>query len=177
MLRKVSAIPVGGWLGILFFISVGGLALSQNYSALKWPTAHAPEVPLCVAESPITIGGILRVYDTSDQNPVLTKWTINAGSGANYFVKLVDAHTALPKASYFVYGGSAITTDVPIGVFVVKPASGSRWCGERQLFGPDTVIRKGTKVAVFREDYTYTLYLTPQRNGNFPTTIISRNEF
>jgi hypothetical protein len=176
-LRNVSAVPVSGRLGVLFFVLVGGLVLSQNYFSLEWPSAPAPEVQLCVAETPLTIGGILRVYDTSEPSPVLTKWTINAGNGADYFVKIVDAQTDLPKASYFVHGGSASTTDVPIGAFVVKHASRRRWCGERQLFGPDTIIQKGTKGVVFLEDHVYTLYLTPQRNGNFPTTNISRNEF
>jgi hypothetical protein len=50
-------------------------------------------------------------------------------------------------------------------------------CYERELFGPDTVVQEGTRVAAFEEDYTYTLFLTPTQNGNFPTKLMSRNDF
>jgi hypothetical protein len=116
------------------------------------------------------------VYDTADQ-PALTQWTINAGYGADYFVKLVELRSGLPKVAYFVHGGQSLTTDVPIGAFTIKHASGRNWCGEQQYFGPGTVFQKGTSTVFFAEDHTYTLYLTPQRNGNFPTTIIGREQF
>ena len=32
-------------------------------------------------------------------------------------------------------------------------------CSERELFGPDTVVQEGTRVAAFEEHYTYTLFL------------------
>jgi hypothetical protein len=129
-----------------------------------------------VAREPVTIGGILRVYDTVDQ-PALTQWTINAGYGADYFLKLVVLRTGLPKVAYFVHGGQSLTTDVPIGAFTIKQASGKNWCGEQQYFGSRTVFQKGTNTVFFDEDHTYMLYLTPQRNGNFPTTIIPRDQF
>jgi hypothetical protein len=77
-----------------------------------------------------------------------------------------------------VHGGSSsITTDIPVGSFSVKHASGMAWCGERQFFGPHTAFQKGSNVVFIDPDYTYTLYLTPQRNGNFPTRIIPRDQF
>jgi hypothetical protein len=118
----------------------------------------------------------MRVYDL-DGRPALTKWTIDAGAGANYFVKIIEAGTGEPKVGYFVRGGSAITTDVPVGAFTIRHASGGTWCGERELFGPNTVLQQGTKVVTFNENNTYTLYLTPQINGNFPTKTISRSQF
>ena len=118
----------------------------------------------------------MRVYDPSA--PVhLTKWTINAGTGANYFVKLIEAQTRLPVVAYFVYGGSSVTTDVPIGSFTVKHASGQSWCGEADYFGANTVFQEGRSVVFFDDDHTYSLYLTPQRNGNFPTKMIQRDQF
>jgi hypothetical protein len=44
----------------------------------------------------------MRVYDIVDR-PSLTRWTINAGSGADYFVKLVEIGAGLPKVAYFVH--------------------------------------------------------------------------
>jgi hypothetical protein len=79
--------------------------------------------------------------------------------------------------AYFLHGGQSLTTDVPIGAFTIKHASGKNWCGEQQYFGPGTVFQKGTSTVFFDEDHTYTLYLTPQRNGNFPTTVIPRDQF
>jgi len=78
---------------------------------------------------------------------------------------------------YFIYGGLTLTTDVPVGFFVIKHAAGETWCGERELFGAKTALRKGRQVAGFDEDHTYSLFLTPQPHGNFPTDPIPRSEF
>jgi hypothetical protein len=174
--RALQRIPLGWWLGAACFLGIGLFALSQGSSSVKTSAARTPEPTQCVAQEPLTIGGILRVYDTVNQ-PVLTHWTINAGYGADYFVKLVELRTGLPKVAYFVRGGQSLTTDVPIGAFAIKHASGKNWCGEQQYFGPGTVFQKGTNTVFFEEDHTYTLYLTPQRKGNFPTTIIPRDQF
>jgi hypothetical protein len=84
---------------------------------------------------------------------------------ADYFVKLVDAATGTSKVSYFVQGGSVVTTHVPNGVFTVKDASGRIWCGEK--FGTNMAVQKGTRPATFDEAHTYELFLTPQSNGDF----------
>jgi hypothetical protein len=175
-LRGFQRIPIGAWLGVAFFLAIGWFALSQGTSSVKTQAVQGQETQPCIAQEPATISGIMRVYDPSNQ-PALTQWTIIAGVGANYLVKLVDLRTSLPKVAYFVHGGSSITTDVPIGAFTVKHASGQNWCGESQYFGPSTVFQKGTKTVSFDEDHLYTLYLTPQRNGNFPTSLIPRSEF
>jgi hypothetical protein len=167
------AMPFAAWLAWAAWESstdVGKKAPSPvNTRSAQRPVA-------CTPVEPVTISGISRVYDTSDR-PRLTEWTINAGGGADYFVKLFEVSTGLPKVAYFVHGGSVTTTDVPVGFFTIKHASGAIWCGERELFGAGTVIQKGTRNISFDEDHTYTLYLTPQRNGNFPTVLIQRSEF
>ena len=169
--RALLRIPLGWWFGAAFLLGIGWFALSRDSSNVKTSAARAPEPVQCVGREPVTIGGILRVYDTVDQ-PALTRWTIDAGYGANYFVKLVELRTGLPKVAYFINGGQSLTTDVPIGAFTIKHASGKNWCGEQQYFGSGTVFQKGTNTVLFDENHTYTLYLTPQHNGNFPTTII-----
>lgn len=118
----------------------------------------------------------MRVYDTTNV-PTLTKWTINAGAGANYFIKLVDAATDEAEVSYFVKGGTSITTDVPVGTFVIKDASGQVWCGEKNLFGSGTVTEEGSDPKTFSPNATYSYTITPVPNGNFPTRYISRKQF
>jgi hypothetical protein len=177
-LRKISTLPITAWIGAVFIAFIGGLIAAP--SVVMQSTAPITRPPIrsadCAPKEPVTVGGIMRVYDLED-HPSLTHWTLNAGSGADYFVKLVNVQTALPKVSYFVRGGSVLTAEVPIGAFVIKHASGALWCGESELFGPKTVLQKGTRIAIFDDNHTYELFLTPERNGNFPTKIISRSEF
>jgi hypothetical protein len=175
-LRALKRIPIAWWVGAACFGVIGWYSLNQESGGIKRSAARAPEASQCVAQEAITIAGIMRVYDTRDQPP-LTKWTINAGPGADYFIKLIDARTEQPKVGYFVHGDSAITTDIPVGSFIVKHASGTTWCGERHFFGPNTVFQKGSKIVLIEPEYRYTLYLTPQRNGNFPTSMIARDQF
>lgn len=177
--RGIQRIPTGAWVGAVCFFGVAWFALSQDSStgsAVSSPTTTIAAPAQCVAQEPATIRGFMRVYDPSER-PSITQWTINAGAGANYFIKLVDAQTRQPKVAYFVYGGSSVTTDVPVGAFTIKHASGQSWCGEREFFGANTVFEEGRNIVVFDEDHTSTYYITPQRNGNFPTKLIQRDQF
>jgi hypothetical protein len=79
--------------------------------------------------------------------------------------------------SLFIRGGSPLVASVPHGTFVIKHASGERWCGERALFASDTTIKKGEHNVTFDGDHEYTLSLIPQTFGNFPTMTISRHNF
>ncbi len=184
-LRGVVRYESHAWIGgiivaiiIIVWFALEPFGTANNLGKIVQQIAPSRPIqaPSCSPVEPITISGIMRVYDTVDQ-PALTQWTINAGYGADYFVKLVELRTGLPKVAYFVHGGSSITTDVPVGAFIVKHASGKIWCGEQQYFGQETVFQKGTNTVFFDPDYTYTLYLTPKRNGNFPTTFITRDQF
>lgn len=191
LLRKFDLIPRPFWVAIpvagliTWSIVTQSVSISTQLGEVKTADPQLPRSqsvnaakPItCEATEPLTIHGIYRVYDTYTQ-PRLTQWTINAGVGANYFVKLVDAGTRIPRVSYFVYGGSNLTTDVPLGSYVIKHASGETWCGERELFGVgSTALRKGRRIAIFDDNHTYMLFLTPTPHGNFPTDSISRNEF
>jgi hypothetical protein len=161
--RKLFAIPRLVWFGIPAAFGVliwaGWTMSAQSNAVVARPAAPVTRQAACTSEGPTTVGpAIYRVYDTQDR-PRLTIGSRRA------------------KVSYFVRGGSAPTTDVPTGTFIVRHASGMGWCSELELFGPDTVVQEGTRVAAFEEDYTYTLFLTPTQNGNFPTKLMSRNDF
>jgi hypothetical protein len=170
IVRVLQTSPVNTWIVAPAFALCFFLIGSTIYLMNTAPAAS------CASIDPVPINGIYRMYDILDRSQ-LTQWTINAGYGTDYFVKLTDAATEQPKISYFVHGGSVLTIDAPLGLFTVKHASGHRWCDEATLFGSDTSLQKGTHQTRFDEDHTYTLYLTPRPNGNFPTVTIQRNEF
>jgi hypothetical protein len=132
-------------------------------------------MPAPCADRPKPNEGLFRFY--SETGAGLTRLTISAAGGADFFVKLVDAASNRDIGAYYVKGGSTITAFAPIGSFVVKQASGPAWCSERELFGPQTVIEKGTQPVTLAEGGKYTLTLSQARNENFPTAQISRGEF
>jgi hypothetical protein len=126
----ITLVAFAGVLVWALWLTFGGNILAVKKTSA--PPRPVPQQIACTPTEPITIHGIYRVYDTHDQ-PRLTQWTISAGGGSNYFVKLFDATNGEPKVSYFAYGGSMLITDAPVGVFIVKYASGEVWCGEIML--------------------------------------------
>jgi len=125
--------------------------------------------------------GVYRWY-TADED--VASFTIKTEVGSDYFVKLEDL-SGQPVRSFFVYGGSTFTTNVPLGTFVLKYATGKSWCNERDLFGPSTsksqaddtfaVERKNTP-----DGYTlsrWTVELIRQPHGNLRTHSIARSKF
>jgi hypothetical protein len=87
--------------------------------------------------------------------------------------------------SFFVEGGSALDADVPLGTFIIKYATGKTWCGDRELFGPDTVTSRADETFTFEhratgDGYTtthWTVELVLQRHGNLRTSRIAREMF
>jgi hypothetical protein len=132
-------------------------------------------MPAACAARPKPNDGLVRFY--SDTAATLTRLTISAGSGADFFVKLVDAATDRDIGAYFVTGGSTVRAYAPAGSFIVKQASGSIWCGDQDLFGPQTAFEKGTRPVTLGDDGTSTLMLSRPPNQQFPTAQISRAEF
>ncbi|SRR5579871_3946621 len=118
--------------------------------------------------------GIYAVYNQARRAIPLT---IVTQSGSDYFLKLETASRGDLVMSAFVHGGQQLETMVPRGTFVVKHAAGKKWCGERALFGFETITKKGEHNVTFDEDHEYTLRLIPQTFGNFPTMSIPRRDF
>ena len=103
-------------------------------------------------------------------------------SGAeSYYVKLVDAFSGALVMTFFVYGGQSFETEVPLGTYRVKYATGSTWYGEDHLFGPDTRYSEADKTFEFsvqgNQISGYTVELIRQRGGNLHTKSISANQF
>jgi len=62
--------------------------------------------------------------------------------GAGYYVKLVDLASGAAVLTAFVRGGEAFETEVPLGDFELRYASGEVWYGEQHLFGAQTSYAK-----------------------------------
>jgi len=101
---------------------------------------------------------------------------ITSTPGSDYFVKFVTPFGD-PVVSFYIHGGQELRTLMPEGTFVVKHAVGDKWCGEHNLFGASTTIEEGTHRAALLGSNFYTLKLTKQINGNFPTKRITSQQF
>ena len=107
--------------------------------------------------------------------------TIKTSQGANYLVKLVSTYDQQPVMTIFVKGGRTVSTEVPLGVYEVKYASGDKWYGYKHLFGSETNYSKAESQFTFEDDghqvsgYTLTLYRVS--NGNLRTSSINESQF
>ena len=76
-------------------------------------------------------------------------------------------------------------SNVPLGNFILKYATGSSWCGKIDTFGTETAFHKADVVFRFYrqntdDGYTMignTIELILQANGNLETSRISREAF
>jgi len=141
-----------------------------------------PVAVSCVAVSrPRT--GIYRNYDLSSN--LAAPFEIRTAVGANYFIKLEDSVTRQPVQTFFIRGGQTMQSNVPLGQFVLKYATGNSWCGENDMFGTGTEFHKADAVLRFArqnsdDGYTMignTIELILQVNGNLKTSRISREAF
>ena len=141
-----------------------------------------PVAVSCVAVSrPRT--GIYRNYARSSN--LVAPLEIRTAVGANYFIKLEDSVTREPVQTFFIRGGQTMQSNVPLGHFILKYATGNSWCGEDEMFGTETEFHKADVVLRFaRQDsdhgYTmigHTVELILQANGNLQTSRISREAF
>jgi hypothetical protein len=148
----------------------------------RYKSRPTPQAPMNICRSyPQPVEG---VYQQLINNPV-APLTIRTAQGSNYFTKLEDAATGDLIQTAFVYGGSTFTTKVPLGYIILKYATGEHWCGEDELFGPDTSRYRADKVFHFDRRETedgyvisgHTVELILQPNGNLGKVKLDRSAF
>ena len=149
---------------------IGAFTLVEHFTSRRASLARNP--PACGESLPAH--GVYRLYTTS---PLLAHLTIRAEDGENYFVRLVDASSRTTEIEFFLHGGTALVSSVPVGRFRVKYADGLVWCGEQQLFGPDTLVEEADRTFDFGAGDHWTIELIRQRGGNLRTKYIPRNQF
>lgn len=143
----------------------------STYRAPTEPVFNAPIVPIGQ--------GVQGVYT---HQFLVAPLSITTPHGEeNYFVKIVDAASATPVLTLFIYGGQTFKLNVPLGAFKLKYATGKNWFGEANLFGPSTSFNEADTTLFFHDDGNqingYTIKLIKQRDGNLHTKAIDRNQF
>ena len=94
-----------------------------------------------------------------------------------YFVKLVDSETDETVFSVFMHPGTTLETNVPCGVFKLKYASGLKWYGQDDLFGPYGNYCKSDDIFEFTPGSGYTVTLYNVLDGNMETEDVSYYDF
>lgn len=151
--------------------SAGSRTNYQDYPPPSRATVNYPAVP--VAQ------GIHQLFINTEQ---IAPFRIVTPAGSeSYYVKLTDAFTGSPIMTLFIYSGQSFETEVPLGTYRVKYATGTTWYGEEHLFGPDTRYSEADKTFEFTVQENqisgYTVELIHQRGGNLHTKSISSNQF
>jgi hypothetical protein len=108
---------------------------------------------------------------------------IVTSSGADYYLKLIDANTGKDAVAVYVKGGVPLEVEVPLGNYYVRYASGETWRGESFLFGPNDATRYNQADEIFRFAVSggyingYTIELIRQSGGNLSTRAIDASQF
>jgi hypothetical protein len=135
-----------------------------------------PSRPL--KEEQLPKSGVMQVLTEKEQ---IAPFKINADSSSNYLVKLVDVETRKDAEIIFLRSGESVTVDVPLGKYEVRYASGEKWYGLENYFGPMTDYNKADQLFSFTiignqvSGYEITLYKVV--NGNLPTIHIRSKDF
>lgn len=126
------------------------------------------------AHFPQPATGVQAVYDTDDR---VSSLIIKTSAGGGYFVKLMGSISGDVAMTFFIVGGETLRTSVPEGSFVLRYATGDRWCGAVNLFGSETVVKQTEKTFFFDEGRGYTVELIARKGGNLRTKTIDREHF
>lgn len=92
-------------------------------------------------------------------NPTYNGWvcpfvidTHFSQSANDYYVRLRTFDTKEPIITFYVHSKSIVTVNVPVGLFELVYASGSKWYGEELLFGSDTKYYSANELFIFYDD-------------------------
>ena len=172
-----------GWVWVLVIVGVIWWLLSLDLStptrstSLNTPSSTAKS-RLLYPEVAMPMSGGTQMFS---QQARIAPFEIKTSYGANYLVKLVEVNTGRAAMTIFVKGGDTVSTEVPMGTYEVKYASGDKWYGPEYLFGMDTSYSKADTKLSFEDrggqisGYTITLYRVT--NGNMRTKSITPEQF
>lgn len=72
----------------------------------------------------------------------LAPLSISTSIGQDYLIKLVNRNTGAVDGYIYLRGGAPFKTDVPLGQYEMRYASGPKWCNTTDHFGPQTQYAK-----------------------------------
>jgi hypothetical protein len=126
------------------------------------------------------------VQDIFSDRPRTSLLVVYADAGSDYFLKVMQPGSLSLVATLFVHGGSMVEMPLPTGGYLIKGASGARWCGETNLFGQDTSVfclhrrsEPGDRCSIysFSQDDSWTMDLHSERGGDSEMKHIERTDF
>jgi hypothetical protein len=101
--------------------------------------------------------------------------------GYHYLVKITSPGSTVPVSEFFIRGGETVESQLPLGTYELKYASGKTWFGTIHLFGPETSYSKAESLFEFVDNGDhirgYTVELYTQANGNLHTAEIPASQF
>lgn len=159
--------------------SVASFQARYEHEGNAWfapPPARTPTSMLTPA--PIK-QGIQHVYIGAER---IAPFRVTTSAGpSHYFIKLVDAATGSPVMTIYVNGGTTYETNVPVGTYRIRYATGQTWYGVRHLFGPATAYSETVDSVTFsirgNEVQGNDIELVPQLGGNLETKTINAAQF
>lgn len=163
---------------------LGGVLVMDEYQSPAKPSYAASKTAQHVNPQPdyppVAIRpGIQRINTNAERiAPLRIKTPLGTES---YFVKLTQSATGVAVMTFYIHGGQTFDTEVPLGSYRIKYATGDVWYGETHLFGPETQYSEADKVFQFAVNGNqisgYTVELIRQRGGNLHTKSIAPSQF
>lgn len=124
---------------------------------------------------------VLHVFNAKKSQLIAPLKIITKDHGHDFYLKISNIDKPNQSVIIFIESGQQINTNVPLGRFNLKYASGSVWFGEKYFFGNETAFNEADEIFEFRQignsvsGYTIELYL--QQDGNLSTPNISKWDF
>ncbi|MEK6200792.1 hypothetical protein [Psychrobacter sp. P11G5] len=160
----------------IWYLSTSGF-LGYISSLIK-DESETSKVSIVLQEMSPLMNGTIDLYTNQ---PRVAPLEIETSGSGYYLVKLVTTGTDDIVMTIFIHAGQSLTTEVPLGSYDIKYASGEKWYGYEDLFGAETEYSKANSVFYFQDTgyqisgYNITLYQVT--NGNLSTSEISASEF
>lgn len=108
-------------------------------------TPESESVSETIPPEPLPLTGDTDTPDLQGVAPL----EIKVSQGNNYLIKVEDAYTHAPLASFFIRSGETLNTKVPLGDYIIKYAYGKEWYGIDSLFGKETAYAKADDILNF----------------------------
>lgn len=153
---------------------------SSSYNTAPKRTAASVIPPYPEQVLPLN-GSVVRFSSRYPQAP----FKVDNSRGDHALIKLVDSLTGEDALTIFVRAGFIAETEVPLGRYEARYASGEVWYGYTHNFGPRTAYSKADRYLDFTENETVygsqvsgceiTLYKV--RHGNLSTSRIDASQF
>lgn len=159
--------------------SVASFRTNYEREGKAW-FAAVPANTLVPILTPVPIRqGVQHIFVDADR---IAPFRVKTSAGPDhYFIKLVDADTGSPAMTIYVDGGRTYETNVPVGTYQIRYATGRTWYGVRHLFGPATAYSETVDDVTFsiqgNEVQGNDIELVPQLGGNLATKTISAAQF